>query len=112
MEKANVRPVHEKDFMEPAENYRPISLLCILSKVLEHCVCIKLYDHVKQFISPFQHGFLQNRSCVTQLLSVLNTIGHNLDKNIQTDVVYLDLAKALPNDMVWKAAGLPGLQIT
>ena len=81
--------------MEPAENYRPISLLCILSKVLEHCVCIKLYDHVKQFVSPLQHGLLQNRSCVTQLLSVLNTIGRNLDKNIQTDVIYLDFAKAV-----------------
>ena len=38
--KANVTPVHKKDSMEPAENYRPISLLCILSKVLERCVCI------------------------------------------------------------------------
>ena len=81
--------------MEPAENYRPISLLCILSKVLEHCVCIKLYDHVKQFVSRLQHGLLRNRSCVTQLLSVLNTIGRNLDKNIQTDVIYLDFAKAV-----------------
>ena len=49
----------------------------------------KLYDHVKQFVSPLQQGFLSNRSCVTQLLSVLNTNGHNLDKNIQTDVIYL-----------------------
>ena len=80
--------------MEPAENYRPISLLCILSKVLECCVCSKLYDHVKQFVSPLQHGFLRNCSCVTQLLSVLNTIGHNQDKNIQTDVIYWDFAKA------------------
>ena len=39
-------------------------------------------------------GFLRDRSCVTQPLSVLNTTGHNLDKNIQTDVVYLDFAKA------------------
>ena len=36
--KANVTPVHKEDSMEPAENYRPISLLCILSKVLERCV--------------------------------------------------------------------------
>ena len=43
--------------MEPAENFRPTSLLCILSKVLERCVCIKLYKHVKQFISLLQHVF-------------------------------------------------------
>ena len=68
-------------------------MLCTLSKGLESCVCIKLYDHVKQFVSSLQHGFLRNRSSVTQLLSVLNTIGHSLDKNIQTDVIYLDFAK-------------------
>ncbi len=38
--------------------------------------------------------FLRNRSCVTQLLSVLHSIGQKLDKNEQTDIVYLDLAKA------------------
>ena len=45
-------------------------------------------------ITPLEHGFLRNRSCVTQLLSVLHTIGRNLDKNIQTDIIYLDFAKA------------------
>ena len=78
--------------MEPTENYRPISLLCIISKVFERCVCIKLYNHVKQFISPLQHGFLRNRFCTTQLLSV-NAISQNLDKNIGLDLD-LDLAKA------------------
>ena len=68
--------------MKPAESYRPISLLCIQSKVLGRCVCIKLYDHLKQYIRPLQHGFLRDRSYVTQLLSVLNTTGHTLDKNI------------------------------
>ena len=80
--------------MEPTENYRPaISWLRVISKVLERCVCIKLYHHVKQFISPLQHGFLRYRLCTTQLLSV-NAISQNLDKNIQTEVIYLDLAKA------------------
>ena len=37
---------------------------------------------------------MKNRSCATKLLSTLHFIGLNLDKNIQTDVVYLDFAKA------------------
>ena len=40
-----------------------------------------------------QHGFLRRKSCVTQLLSVLHIIGQSSDKNIQTDVIYLDFAK-------------------
>ena len=90
----NITPIHKKDSKEPAENYRPISLLPIVSKVLEHCIFNCLYDHVNNLITPLQHGFLRNRSCVIQLLSVLHTIGRNLDKNIQTDVIYLDYAKA------------------
>ena len=89
-QKTNVKPVHIKDSVEQTENYRLVALLCIISKNLERCVCIlTLNNHVKQFISPLQHGFLRNRSCTTQLLSVFNANGQNLDKNIQTEVVYL-----------------------
>ena len=91
---ANVTPVHKKHLKEPAENYRPISLLPIIAKLLERCVCRRLYEHVISAISLGQHGFLRNRSCTTQLLQVLHKIGKNLDSNIQTDIVYLDFAKA------------------
>ncbi len=37
---------------------------------------------------------MRQRSCVTQLLSVLHAIGQSLDNNIQTDIAYLDFAKA------------------
>ena len=37
---------------------------------------------------------MRNRSCVTQLLSVLHSIGESLDRNIQTDILYLDFALA------------------
>ena len=54
----------------------------------------RFYDHLKDLISVLQHGFLPNRSCVTQLLSVLHTVGQWLDNNIQSDMIYLDFAKA------------------
>ena len=54
----------------------------------------RFYKHWKDLISVLQHGFLPNRSCVTQLLSVLHTVGQSLDKNIQADLIYLDFAKA------------------
>ena len=92
--KGNVKPVHIKDSMVQTENCRLVSLLCIISKNLERCVCIlTLNNHVKQFTSPLQHDFLRNRFCTTQLLSV-NAISQNLDQNIQTEVIYLDLPKA------------------
>ena len=91
---ADAAPIHKRDSKEPAENYRPIPLLSIVSKVPERCVYFRPHDHILHHISQAQHGFLRKRSCVTQLLSVFHTIGHDLDKNIQTDVLYLDPAKA------------------
>jgi hypothetical protein len=45
-------------------------------------------------INKSQHGFLHGRSCVTQLLATLHHIGQLLDRNVQTDVLFLDFAKA------------------
>ena len=91
---ANITPVHKKDSKELASNYRPISLLCLVNKVFERCIWNSPYYHIKNVITPLQHLFMQNRSCVSQLLSVLHSIGRNLDNNIQTDIMYLDFAKA------------------
>ena len=76
--KNNVTPVHIKDSMEQTENNRPISLLCIISKDLESCVCITLNNYVKQFTSM---TFCEIGFCTTQLLSILMPcIGQNLEK--------------------------------
>ncbi|CAB3982156.1 Hypothetical predicted protein [Paramuricea clavata] len=91
---ADVTPIHKKDLKEPVENYRPISLLPIISKVLERCVSRRFYDHIIHLITPSQHGFLRNRSCITQLVQVLHSVGQCLDKNLQSDIIYLDFAKA------------------
>ncbi|CAB4018417.1 Hypothetical predicted protein [Paramuricea clavata] len=45
-------------------------------------------------INKSQHGFLHGRSCVTQLLTALHHIGQLLDSNVQTDILFLDFAKA------------------
>ena len=87
-------PVHKKDLREKVSNYRPISLLSIISKVMERCIHNRVYPILSALISKTQHGFLKKRSCVTQLLSVLHDIGKNLDNNKQVDMIYLDFSKA------------------
>ena len=52
------------------------------------------FNHPKKVITHLKHGFSRNYSCVTQLLSVLHEIGEYLHKNMQTDIIYLDFAKA------------------
>ena len=90
-----VVPVLKKGKKEEVATYSPISLLCVVSKVLERCI----FEHLKEFLCPFfdnsQHGFLQGRSTVTQLLAFYHEIGVSLDKSLQSDIGYLDLAKAV-----------------
>ena len=91
---ANIVPIHKKDNKDHVENYRPISLLSIISKVLERCVLIRLRDHLLQMLDRAQHGFIPGKSCVTQLVEVIVYIGSLLDSGKQTDVIYLDMSKA------------------
>ena len=65
---ANVSPVLKKDDPCSVNNYRPISLLCILSKTLERCVFNHCYSHISPQLYHLQHGFLQGRTTVTQLI--------------------------------------------
>ena len=85
--------VHKKGKKEDVTSYRPISLMCVVSKVLERF----LFKHFEEFLCPLfhdaQHGFLQGRSTVTQLPAFYHLTGQSLDKGLQSDIVYLDLAK-------------------
>ena len=91
---ANIVPVYKKGKKEQMGNYRHISLLPIISTVLERCVLVGVRAHIYRFISAVQHGFLPGRSCVTQLITVLDQTGTQLDAGKQTDIIYLDMSKA------------------
>ena len=91
---ANVVPAFKKGDKEHCENYRPISLLSIISKVLEPCVFINIKCHLSHVIDKCQHGFLQGKSCVTNLLETFDYIGRILDNGGRVDTVYLDMSKA------------------
>ena len=91
---ANVTPVYKKDDPTLVCNYRPISLLCILSKVMERCVFNHCYHHLSPFLYHLQHGFLRERSTVTQLLEVYHNILNSVASGKEVDIIYLDLSKA------------------
>ncbi|CAB4000068.1 RNA-directed DNA polymerase from mobile element jockey [Paramuricea clavata] len=59
---ANVVPIHKKGNAEYTENYRPIYLLPIVSKVLERCVLNNIKCHLHQLVHNSQHGFFTGKS--------------------------------------------------
>ena len=82
--------------MTAVSNCRPISLLPLLSKVLErhvHSLLLKhLYDNDP--ISSAQFGFLKGRSTTGALVSAVNDWHTHLDNSLDICIVFLDLRKA------------------
>ena len=82
--KANVTPVYKKDDKSKVKNYRPVSLLCIVSKIMERTIVDHVYEFVRDDIHPMQHGFVKGKSCCTQLLEVFHNVGTCLDSGGQS----------------------------
>jgi ribonuclease P/MRP protein subunit RPP40 len=69
--------------------------------------------HLMEQFSPNQHGFMENRSCTTNLLSFWNEVSNNIDKKHPVDVVYFDYSKAfdtVPHQRLIKKLGVYGIQ--
>ena len=81
--------------MDPG-NYRPVSLTCIVCKIMESLIRDKILDHLteNELIRASQHGFTIGKSCQTNLLEYMNTLTRLVDEGYNIDVLYLDFAKA------------------
>ena len=93
---ANVSPIFKKGSKTQATNYRPVSLTCIICKLLESLLRDQLMEYMftNNLFSNVQHGFLEARSCVTQLISVMDKWTQILEEGGNIDTVYLDFRKA------------------
>lgn len=93
--RANITPVFkQKQDATLPDNYRPVSLLAMLSKVLERCVYSHCFLQLEKSLYYLQHGFFKGKSTVTQLLEVYNDILGKLTSGNEVHVVHLDLYKA------------------
>ena len=85
-----IRPIYKSGERQKVSNYRLISLLCVVSKVLKRLVYNNIIDFVRSSISLTQFGFLKGHSSLQQLLIIWNTV-INFP---QIDTIYLDFRKA------------------
>ncbi|KAK3102599.1 hypothetical protein FSP39_012507 [Pinctada imbricata] len=98
---ANVSPIYKKDDPSLVKNYRPISLLNILGKVMERCIFKHIYNYIvsNNLLTPLQSGFRQKDSTIFQLLDITNQFGKALDDGKEIRVIFCDISKAF--DRVW-----------
>ena len=93
---ANVTPIFKTGVKGNPANYRPISLTSVPCKIMESLIKDEVMEHLllNQLIRNSQHGFVKNKSCVTNLLEFFETVSWNLDNSNSVDVIYLDFSKA------------------
>ena len=96
---ALVVPVFKRGDKSLPTNYRPISLLSIVSKVIERLVYNKLYSFLSPSLSTRQSGFRKSDGAEFQLLRLVQRWSELLDKSCYVGTVFFDLRKAF--DKVW-----------
>ena len=94
---ARVVPLYKKGDCIYEGNYRPVSILPVMSKVFERIVHEQLYQYLSSnsIIYKYQSGFRSPFSTNTAHTYLGDKITFHLDKGLYTGVVLLDLQKAL-----------------
>ena len=100
---AKVTPLHKEGDLDDVSNYRPISVLPVLSKVIERHIDNALYNCLidNQLIYHRQSGFRKDHSTETALIRIIDELLFNLDDNKVGGLVLVDYCKAF--DMVGHA---------
>jgi hypothetical protein len=98
---SHITPVHKNGEKQLVSNYRPISLLSCVSKVLERIVYKHIYNYctVNGLLTPKNSGFKQNDCTINQLLHLVQQIYDSLENGKDACMVFLDVSKAF--DRVW-----------
>jgi hypothetical protein len=96
MKIAIVSPIYTLDCKSKPTNYRHVSVLSAVAKILEKLISHQLSNYLESNIILVnqQSGFRKKHSTVTSLLSVTNEWYLNMNKGYPNGVVFLDLKKA------------------
>ena len=96
LKKALVKPVHKKDCIEDPSNYRPLSILPVLSKVFERAAANQIVAYLNEhnLLNEIQHAYRKGHSTETCLNEITDFIYEEIDKGNLVGLASLNLSKA------------------
>ena len=96
MKKADTVSLYKSKARDEKNNYRPISLLLTISKLLEKVIYQRTYKFLTKYdqIHVSQYGFREGHSCQDAIAELVGNIVKNTDEGLYTIGVFLDLSKA------------------
>ena len=93
---AKVVPIYKKENPEIFGNYRPVSVLPCISKILERIVYNRSYDFLSknELLYKKQYGFRTNHSTYMAVVDFINDVSKAIDDGMNTVGIFMDLSKA------------------
>ena len=115
MKTSKVIPLHKSKSKEETNNYRPISLLLMISKILEKAMYNRVYNFLcsTHQLYASQYGFRKNHACDQAVGELVAVITKGIEQCKMTTGIFLDLSKAfdlLEHNAVIQKMELYGLQ--
>jgi len=94
LKKSNITPVFKKKDRLCVDNYRPINLLPILSKIFENIILQQITEHANTFFHESLSGFRKNHGCHDVLTHYVEECRLQMDNKKLAGTVAIDLSKA------------------
>jgi len=94
--KARVTPIHKAGMKDDPNNYRPISILPLVGKLIEYFVGKQLTDYMEEnkLFIRHQYGFRKNHSTTYLMYDLMDEIYMSKSKSYKPGIIFLDLKKA------------------
>ena len=98
-------------------NYRPVSNLCFISIIVEKVTLDQFNNHCQEYnlVPEYQSAYRKKHSCETSLVKLVNDILWNMENQLVTAIVILDLSAAFDTvdhdlllDVLGKRFGIVG----
>ena len=96
-------PTYKKGRKNDLGNYRPVSLISVLGKVMDQIILSAIAQHMQdnQGIRPRQLGIMKDMSCLTDLISFYDKVTHLMDEGKALQTLVKPLTPS-PTALFWK----------
>ena len=93
---SKVVPLYKKDDVLNLNNYRPIAIIPIMSKILERAMYNQLIKHFSEnaLLNPSHHAYRKNHSTATAMIELLDSWVQGVDSHQMVGVCFLDMSAA------------------
>ena len=93
---AKIIPLHKKNDSTSPQNYRPVAILPLFSKILERAIFLQIVQYMEgnNLLHPSHHGFRKHHNTTTAVIEMIEQWINALDDQRISATVFLDLSAA------------------